>query len=173
MSSYIIDVEADGPIPGPYSMISFGAVLLDRDLETTFYGKLAPISRSWVPEALAVSGHTRKETEGFEDPKVVLERFEQWLKHTGTGRPLFLSDNNGFDWMFMCWYFHTFLKRNPFGHSSTNVGSLFKGLRKNMHHNFKHLTDTKHTHHPVDDAKGVAEALLKMKFQFGLKIKID
>jgi hypothetical protein len=35
--------------------------------------------------------------------------------------------------------------------------------------NFKHLRKTKHTHHPVDDARGNAEALLQMK-AMGLKI---
>ena len=38
--------------------------------------------------------------------------------------------------------------------------------------NFKHLRKTKHTHHPVDDAKGNAEALLEMKHQFNLKIRL-
>jgi hypothetical protein len=37
---------------------------------------------------------------------------------------------------------------------------------------FKHLRKTKHTHHPVDDAKGNAEALLHMKESLGLKIKL-
>jgi hypothetical protein len=36
---------------------------------------------------------------------------------------------------------------------------------------FKHLRKTAHTHHPVDDAKGNAEALLQMK-EMGLKIKL-
>ena len=34
--------------------------------------------------------------------------------------------------------------------------------------NFKHLRLTKHTHHPVDDAKGNAEVLLTMKEQMSL-----
>jgi hypothetical protein len=38
--------------------------------------------------------------------------------------------------------------------------------------NFKHLRHTKHTHHPLDDAKGNAEALLTMKEQMGLKIRL-
>jgi hypothetical protein len=31
------------------------------------------------------------------------------LKETGKDRPIFISDNNGFDWMFICWYFHHFI----------------------------------------------------------------
>ena len=84
---------------------------------------------------------------------------------------MFVSDNNGFDWQFINWYFHHFLGDNPFGFSSTNLGSLYKGLAKDTFVNFKHLRKTKHTHHPVDDAMGNAEALLAMKEQMGLKIR--
>jgi hypothetical protein len=28
---------------------------------------------------------------------------------------------------------------NPFGHSSTNLGSLYKGMARDMFQNFKHL----------------------------------
>jgi hypothetical protein len=41
---------------------------------------------------------------------------------------------------------------------------------KDTSKNFKHLRKTAHTHHPVDDAKGNAEALLAMKNELGLKI---
>jgi hypothetical protein len=61
---------------------------------------------------------------------------------------------------------------NPFGHSSQNLGSLYKGLTKDTFGNFKHLRRTTHTHHPVDDARGNAEALLTMKRELGLKIKL-
>jgi hypothetical protein len=37
----------------------------------------------------------------------------------------------------------------------------------------KHLRRTRHTHHPVDDARGNAEALLHMKEALGLKIAWD
>jgi len=56
--------------------------------------------------------------------------------------------------------------------SSKNLGSLYKGLVKDTSPNFKHLRKTRHTHHPVDDAKGNAEALLHMKEGMGLKIKL-
>lgn len=166
----VVDVEADGPIPGEFSMISIGAVIVEPSLERTFYGRLRPISERWIPEALAVSGHSREECVGFDDPREVMERFAAWLaEHAGT-RPMFVSDNNGFDWMFTCWYFHRFTGGCPFGFSSTNLGSLYKGLVKDFSQSFKHLRKTAHTHHPVDDARGNAEALLAMKAELGLKI---
>jgi len=170
MSYVMIDVEADGPIPGDYSMVCFGAVVVERSLGRTFYGRLCPISERWVPEALAVSGFSREETLAFPDPAVEMRRFAEWLGGLGGGRPMFVSDNNGFDWQFINWYFHHFIGANPFGFSSMNLGSLYKGLVRDASKNFKHLRKTKHSHHPVDDAKGNAEALLTLKEQFELRI---
>ena len=171
MSQIMVDVEADGPIPGDYSMVCFGAIVVEPSLDKTFYGKLKPVSENWVSEALAVSGFTREDTLAFDDPKTVMEEFASWVKSISNGRPFFISDNNGFDWQFVNWYFHHFTGRNPFGHSSANLGSLYKGLVKDTFANFKHLRKTKHTHHPIDDARGNAEALLQMK-EDGLKISL-
>jgi hypothetical protein len=172
MSVVMVDVESDGGIPYDYSMISFGAVIVDDALDKTFYGKLRPISDKWVPEALAVSGFSREETMEVDDPKSVMLDFADWLKENNSGRPMFYSDNNGFDWQFINWYFVHFTGDNPFGFSSTNLGSLYKGMVKNSFKNFKHLRKTKHTHNPVDDAKGNAEALLHMKNEMGLNVKL-
>ena len=172
MSYFMVDVEADGPIPGDYSMICFGAVLVEPSLGKTFYGQLRPISEKWIPEALEISGFSREQALAFDDPKSVMERFAAWVEAETTGRPMFISDNNGFDWQFINWYFHHFLGQNPFGYSSSNLGSLYKGVVKDTFASFKHLRKTKHTHHPVDDALGNAEALLRIKEEYGLKISL-
>jgi hypothetical protein len=166
----MVDIEADGPIPGDYSMVSFGAVIVEPALDRVFSGRLKPISEQWLPEALAVSGHTRAETLAFADPKTEMQRFADWLSDLEMKKqPIFVSDNNGFDWMFVCWYFHHFLGRCPLGHSSQNLGSLYKGLVRDARATFKHLRRTKHTHDPVDDARGNAEAMLQLP---GLGMKI-
>lgn len=163
-----VDVEADGPIPGGYSMLAIGAIVVEPALDRTFYVTLQPISDNWKEDALAVTGFTRKQTLGFPSPKWAMQMFAEWLGDFD--RPLkFVSDNNGFDWSFVNWYFHTFLSVNPFGHSSTNLGSLYKGMKKDVRANFKHLRRTKHTHNALDDAKGNAEALLAM-IDMGLHI---
>lgn len=168
----MVDIESDGPIPGNYSMICFGAVVVEPSLSKTFYGKLRPISEKWIPEALRVSGFTREETLGFGEPSTVMRQFAEWIKSNSKGRPQFISDNNGFDWQFINWYFHHFIGENPFGHSSTNLGSLYKGIVKDMFQNFKHLRKIAHTHNPVDDAKGNAQALLAIVESHGLKISL-
>lgn len=169
MSIFIVDVEADGPIPGEFSMISFGAVRLDESLETTFYGELKPISEKWVPEALKVSGFSREKTMTFRDPTEVMLEFASWIEANTKGRPVFYADNNGFDWQFINWYFHKFINRNPFGFSSGNINSLYKGRKGDTRKSFKHLRKTKHTHNPVDDAKGNAEAMLYMAKSMNIK----
>lgn len=170
MAYVMVDVEADGPIPGDYSMICLGAVIVEPELGRTFYGRLRPISEKYVPAALEISGFSREETLRFDEPVEVMMAFRNWLAQHCKGRAFFISDNNGFDWQFVNWYLHHFLGANPFGHSSANLGSLYKGLVKDTFVNFKHLRKTKHTHHPVDDARGNAEALLAMKDDLGLKI---
>lgn len=172
MSYIMVDIEADGPIPSDYSMVCFGAIVVEASLDRSFYGQLRPISDKFIPEALAVSGFTREQTLEFPEPEGVMRSFAEWLAAVSNGRPMFIADNNGFDWQFINWYFHHFTGNNPFGFSSTNLGSLYKGLVSDTSLNFKHLRKTRHTHHPVDDAKGNAEALLTMKETMGLKIRL-
>ncbi len=171
MTYIMVDIEADGPIPGDYSMVCFGAIVVEPALNKTFYGKLKPISDRWLPEALQVSGFSHNETLEFDDPKTVMNQFRDWVVQVNAvHRPMFISDNNGFDWQFINWYFHHFLGENPFGHSSHNLGSLYKGVAKDMFATFKYLRRTRHTHNPLDDARGNAEALLQIKEKYGLKI---
>ncbi|WKZ47257.1 MAG: 3'-5' exoribonuclease [Anaerolineales bacterium] len=172
MAYVMVDVETDGPIPPDYSMVCFGAVIVDDKLDKRFYGQLKPISENWIPERLAISGFSRELTLQFNDAKIVMAEFDAWLNSNAKGKLIFISDNNGFDWQFINYYFHHFLGHNPFGHSSTNLGSLYKGLVKDTSLNFKHLRRTRHTHNPVDDAVGNAEALLHMQKEMELKIKL-
>src|SRR5579862_7537975 len=63
------DVETDGPIPGPYSMLSFALVHAGRfdgkkferpaDPRMSFYRELRPISDQFEEEALRVNGLDR------------------------------------------------------------------------------------------------------------------
>jgi DNA polymerase III epsilon subunit-like protein len=172
MAFVMVDVEADGPIPRDYSMLALGAVLVEPGLSRSFSGRLRPISERFDPSALAVAGFTREQTLGFDEPTAVMTAFAAWLRDNTAGRCIFVSDNNGFDWQFVNWYFHHFVGTNPFGFSSQNLGSLYKGLVKDTFASFKHLRRTPHTHDPVDDARGNAEALLHMKEQMGLKIRL-
>ena len=160
----MVDIESDGPCPGMHSMICFGAVIVEAGLRRTFYAELKPISNIYIPEALAISGFTREQTMKFPDPRDAMQNFEIWLqKNMPAGkRPILWADNPMFDGGYMNYYFWNQLGRNPFGWSASGLGQLYKGIRKDLYSTFKHLRETKHTHNPVDDAKGNAEAMLKM-----------
>lgn len=171
MSYIVVDVEADGEIPFKYSMVCFGAVVVEPTLSKTFYGETEPISKHWKPDALAISGFSRKQHLTFDPPKLVMENFAKWIKENSVGRPIFISDNLAFDWQWINWYFHYYIGSNPFGFSGRRIGDLYCGMMKDTFAKWKQLRKTKHDHNPVNDAKGNAEALLQFK-DMGLKIKL-
>lgn len=172
MSYIVVDCESDGPIPGKYSLVSFGAIIVEKGLSRTFYGETRPISDIWVPEALAISGVSREQHLKFDDPVEVFTNFKKWVNENSKGRPIFISDNLAYDWQWINWYFHMYTDGNPFGYSGRRIGDLYAGFVNDTYVRWKHLRKTKHTHHPVDDARGNAEALLEMQ-KMGLKIKFE
>lgn len=153
-------------------MVCFGAVMV-ADLSQTFYGQTRPISDQFIPEALAVSGFTREQHMEFRDPEHVMAEFADWLQQVSHGTPTIISDNIVFDGQFMNYYFHHFFGGNPFGFSGRRIGDLYCGMKMDAGKNAewkKKYRETKHTHHPVDDAMGNAEALIAMRDDLGLKI---
>lgn len=173
MSLVVVDVEADGAIPHKYSMVCFGAVIVDANLDKTFYGKTKPISEEWVEKALAISGFSREEHLTFEEPKVVMEKFSDWLSENSNKQPIFISDNLAFDWQWINYYFHYFIGKNPFGFSGRRIGDIYSGLVKDYFaaSKWKKFRKTKHTHNPVDDALGNAEAILNIR-ELGFKFPL-
>jgi hypothetical protein len=120
---------------------------------------------------LAISGFTREQHLAFDDPKAVMENFAAWLEQQTKGRPIFVSDNVAYDWQFINYYFHRFVGHNPFGFSGRRIGDLYAGLVRDASKatEWKKYRVTAHTHNPVDDARGNAEALRKFK-ELGLRI---
>ncbi|MER6357447.1 hypothetical protein ABT186_37990 [Streptomyces sp. NPDC001634] len=109
-------VEADGPVPGPYSMSSFGLTGADvhdgtafeplDPAERTFYAELRPVSDIWDPQALAVSGldRDRLDREGREPGQAMLASGSRELAAT----PVFIAYPLGYDWIWTYWYFVRF-----------------------------------------------------------------
>ena len=170
MTWIVVDVEADGPVPGLYSMTELGAVVVEPEFRS-FYGTFQPISDKWIPDALAVSGKTREWCMQSAEPKVTMYTFTDWIRSVSKGQPIFVSDNNGFDWGYVNYYFHAFTGKNPFGFSSRRIGDLYCGMVGDTRAKWKHLRKTNHTHNPVDDARGNAEVLLHMRDEMGLKVR--
>jgi len=128
---FSVDVEADGPIPGEYSMLSFGLAVAGGfdgvrfhacdPTACTFYAELTPISERWVPEALAVSNLDRDRLvrEG-RDPYEAMEAAGSWVREKARDQhPVLVGFPLVFDWMFLYWYFVRFAAQgSPFEFSS-------------------------------------------------------
>jgi hypothetical protein len=172
-----VDVEADGPIPGPYSMISFGAAVAGTRTEqgftaadptaATFYRELRPISDDFDPAALEVSGLDRAAlVRDGADPAVAMAEFSSWVVETaGASRPVVVGYPACYDWMFLYWYLLRFTGDSPFGHSGClDLKTLYAtkadvplgaAVKRRMP---PHLLSTRpHTHHALDDAIEQAE----------------
>src|SRR4051794_33230600 len=110
------DIESDGPIPGRYSMLSFGLVVAATfDGETfaprvegeTFYRELKPVSEQCLPEAIAASGLDRDELlRAGAEPARAMRDAASWVESVAVGaRAVLVGYPVVFDWMFMHWYF--------------------------------------------------------------------
>lgn len=177
MSLFVVDIEADGPYPGDYSMVCFGiAKVMKGEIETYNSGVIRPISDKWVPEALAVSGFTRYDMDTIgNQPEVVMKEAIEWVVANTTGRSTFISDNNAFDWMFWNYYAHKYGGSNPFGFSSRRIGDLYAGLEHDFFAatKWKKYRKTSHDHNPVNDAIGNVEALLTIAEKHNLRIPLE
>jgi DNA polymerase III epsilon subunit-like protein len=124
-----VDIEASGPIPGEYSMLTIGACLVD-DPAVTFAASLKPLSRNADRKALEVTGLSmdRLLAEG-EEPEAAMKRLAAWLGAVVglDGIPVFVGFNAAFDWSFVNYYFHRFCGSNPFGFAALDIKSLYMG----------------------------------------------
>lgn len=124
-----VDIEAAGPFPGAYSLLTIGAVLVDRP-EVTFEVALQPINLNADPAALAVTGLSLEDLAlRGEPPTQAMSRFASWIADfTPEGvNPVFVGLNAAFDWAFVNHYFLTYHTDNPFGFAPLDIKALFMG----------------------------------------------
>ncbi len=169
----VLDVESDGPAAGLYNMISFGLVSV-ADPANAFLGEVAPVLESaGVQQARDVVGVSYEQQKGYRAPEVVMREAVGWVNKLTEGkRAVFWSDNPAFDWQFWNWHCHKYVGDNPGGFSARRIGDLDAGRRGEPLNTsaFKKRRETAHTHNPVDDARGNAEALRWVLEQMGEKL---
>lgn len=177
------DVETDGPIPGPYSMLSFAMVYAGAFDGRTFfkppthdiqlYVELKPISNNFETEALRINGLNRDKLirDGL-DPSQAMTSAAHWVQEiAGNGQPVLAAYPLSFDWSWLYWYFVKFSKFNsPFGHSrcfdiktamAVKLGrTITTAGRQRVPDQLK--AKSPHTHHALDDAIELAEILANL-----------
>jgi hypothetical protein len=161
------DIETDGPIPGPHSMLSFGSAAFraDKTLVGTFSANLAelpgaaghPETMAWwqtQPEAWAAC------RQDVRDPAEVMPEYVRWLKGL-PGKPVFVAYPAAFDFLFVYWYLIRFASESPFSHSACDIktyamavlGTEYRqSTKRNMPKRW--FNDAPHTHVALDDAIG-------------------
>jgi ribonuclease T len=167
----VVDVEASGPSPSDYALLSIGACTVAEPGQT-FYVELQPDREAFTSEAMTVSGLSldRLAAEGL-PPTEAMQAFADWVAEVvpPDARPVFAAFNAPFDWMYVNDYFHRYLGYNPFGHSALDMKAYYMGLHGVTWGETSHAQVSERysgkvelTHHALGDAIDEAEILRAM-----------
>lgn len=169
------DIETDGPIPGPHSMLSFGsaAFLADKTLLSTFTANLEtlpgaaghPDTMAWwktQPEAWAAC------RSGLQSPQAAMLKYVTWIRSL-PGKPVFVAYPAGFDFLFIYWYLIRFVGESPFSFSALDaktyaMATLGLEYRASTKRNYprRWFEQLPHTHQALDDAIGQGVMFINM-----------
>ena len=159
------DIEADGPIPGPHSMLSFGsaAYLADKTLVATFSANLHTLPEATPhPDTMAWWAKNQQAwlacRSDCQAPELAMPAYVRWLKSL-PGKPVFVAYPAGYDFMFVYWYLMRFAGESPFSHSALDIKTLAMALLKSDYRQAtkrnmpkKWFDALPHNHVALDDA---------------------
>lgn len=161
-----VDIEADGPIPGPHSMLSIGAIAYDEtgkelatysaNLDTLPGATPHPKMQAWwqqFPEAWATC------RENTRRPEVVMPEFAEWVDKL-PGNAIFVAWPATWDFMWIYWYLIRFTETRPFGEHGIDMRSYAMGMRKRSFRESgkpylpqRWFSEQEHNHIALDDAR--------------------
>ena len=171
------DMEADGPIPGPYSMLSFGVVALteageelgsfEANLETLPNADTDPSTMDWwKTQGEAWAAHRKN----LQDPAQAMKNFTDWVLKT-CGKeyvPVMVCMPAGFDFMFLYWYMKNFAT-SAFSFSCIDMRTFVMASRKTGYKKTskkywpkRWFPNLPHTHVAVEDAREQGQAFINM-----------
>lgn len=160
------DVETDGPIPGPHSMLSFASVAFDdeghelasfsRNLATLEGARGHPDTMAWWQTQQAAWEACRVDVVSATE---AMAAYVAWIEAL-PGKPVFVAYPAGFDFLFVYWYLMRFAGRSPFSHSALDIKSFAMAVMKTRYRDAtkRHMPrrwfpDVKHSHVALDDAR--------------------
>lgn len=159
------DIEADGPIPGPHSMLSLGsaAYLPSGALHSTFSVNLVqlegaqpdPSTQAFWDKNPDAWAKCRQDPEA---PHLAMSRYSDWLNSL-PGRPVFVGYPASYDFLFVYWYLIKFTGKSPFSFSALDIKSYAMAMlklpyRESVKRNMpkRWFPTEPHTHVAVEDA---------------------
>lgn len=132
-----VDIEASGPIPGVYDMISFGAVRIRHEngryvpSEDEIYLELRPEYGGVDPDAMRVNKLDLEQlkVDGIGQVEAA-SRIHAWAKQgsSRTDPPVFVGYCATFDWAFVNDLFVRTGVDNPFGYKALDIRALAMGV---------------------------------------------
>jgi hypothetical protein len=159
------DVEVDGPIPGPHSMLSFGSAAYSHDkvLISTFSANLEllpdasghPDTMAWWAARPDAWQFCRRD---LRDPAEAMLSYVSWLEAL-PAKPVFVGFPASFDFLFVYWYLIRFVGRSPFSFAALDIKTMaMTMLKKEYRHCSKKdlprrwFDSLPHSHVALDDA---------------------
>jgi len=138
MAYISVDVEASGPLPPDYDLLSIGAVRVAADPsgnwtidEDGYYVEMKPRTGKEDPGAMAVHGLDPKvlRRDGV-SPVETARTFDQWVRSVTTPEdpPIFVGYCANFDWTYINELFHHAGIDNPFGYKALDIRSVAHGV---------------------------------------------
>jgi hypothetical protein len=185
------DVEADGPIPGPNSMLSFASaafVLKGKpgaytgfELKGSFTRNLECLpGASGHPETMAWWDRNKEAYEATRvdpvPPEQAMRDYLTWIRRlltevslTKSARAVFVAYPATYDFLFVYWYLMRFCGQSPFSHAGLDIKSYAMAiLRTEFRETVKRsmprrwFGQHRHSHVALDDAIEQGELLCNM-----------
>ena len=134
---YCIDIEASGPVPSLYDMISLGAVAVHEvgdgclRLGDSFYVEIIPTAPGWEEEAEGIHGLSKAYLiENGISRREAMTRLTAWVEGTkdSGSDASFVGHNAPFDWSHVAWCYAKEGMKNPFGYKALCTKALATGV---------------------------------------------
>jgi 3' exoribonuclease, RNase T-like len=173
---FSVDVETNGPIPGPHSLLSLGCVALDpqgTELDTWYANFQLLEGSAPHPDTMQfwekfpdMWAQTRADCR---DPQEAMKHFVEWVEHFDA-QSVAVAFPAGFDFTWIYWYCMKFVGRSPFSFSCIDMKTLAwqvlgtdyrKATKRHWPRNWFHPT-LRHNHHALTDAREQGYSFIQM-----------
>jgi hypothetical protein len=159
------DVESDGPIPGPNSMLSFASAAYSAEKRVlwTFTANLETLPGATADPSTMAFWEAHKDAWDRcrldpQPPQRVMHGYLAWVEGL-PGKPVFVAYPAGYDFLFVYWYLMRFTSRSPFSHSAVDIKTYAMAMLKKPYRDCvkrgmprRWFEKLPHTHVALDDA---------------------